>query len=89
MSNLVKLIPEEYKDEYKSFSKQIKETIEGESRWSVHYNYIYKYNDKYYEFSWAKGATECQEDDEPSNAIEVMPVKTMVEVTKYVPIVKK
>lgn len=68
------------------------EVVENEqvdtSRWSIIYNLVFKFDDKYYRTSYSVGATECQDespfeyDPDEIECEEVVPKETVV--TKYV-----
>ena len=87
---------DKYIEDYSNFSnflldygEQISsEVYDQNRRWVTSYEYIYKYKDKYYQFCRDCGSTEYQENEDPSEAIEVVPVKKMVEITEYVPVNK-
>lgn len=63
--------------------------ITDTSRWSIHYEMVFSYDDKYYSVVYRRGATESQDeqpfeyDGDVIQCIEVVPQKIMV--IKYVP----
>lgn len=68
----------------------IENDVVDTSRWSIHYNLVFKFNDKFYNTSYSRGATESQyedpfeyEDDE-IECVEVAPVTKTI--TIYAPI---
>ena len=62
------------------------------SRWSIHYNLIFKFEDKFYQAPYSVGATESQDegpweyegDEAPIDCYEVEPVEKTVIVYKRV-----
>lgn len=66
----------------------VQEEILDTTRWSIIYERIFKYKEKYYKTTFSVGATECQPerayDDDPNEVEcpEVFPVQTMI--TTYV-----
>ena len=46
--------PEEY--------EVVQETNDGSSRWSTHHSQVFKFDGKFYETSYSKGATEYQDE---------------------------
>lgn len=47
--------------DYENEKSVIEETIIGTSRWLIHYRRVFKYNDKFYETHFSRGATEMQD----------------------------
>jgi len=62
----------------------IKNTITGTSRWSIHHEIIFSYNDKFWRTYYSVGATE-QQDESPweyQNEIECVEVKLIEKTIK-------
>ena len=81
---LRELIWEEEFDGFKLIETEMFDT----SRWSIHYNMIFSYEDKFYQTQYSTGATESQDEspfeyDGPEiDCVEVKPVERTV--IKYV-----
>lgn len=77
-------------DEFGDF-EIIENKIVDSSRWSIRYEIVFKYDDKFYATSYSRGATECQDespfDYERSDEVDCIEVeqKTTL-VVEYVPI---
>ena len=58
------------------------------SRWSIHYNLIFKKDDKYYQTTYSRGATESQDEgpweyEDEVECVEVEPYeKTVIDYRK-------
>lgn len=74
------LASEDHGPEYEIISK----TLEDNSRWSLEYEMIFKFKDKYYRTWYERGATECQDerpyeyDDDEIEVVEVEPFEETV-----------
>jgi len=78
---------EEHPDWEQASSPEIYDT----SRWSNLFSGVFKHlpTDKYYEFCWSQGATECQDEQPFEYEKEVEPIlveKQIVQVEKWVAI---
>lgn len=68
----------------------VEHSISDTSRWSVHYDWVFEHDGKFYESSYSVGATEQQEeypyeyDGDEIECREVVPVKKTI--TVYEPI---
>ena len=66
--------------------EKIEETILDHSRWSVTYEMVFKYNDKFYKTTYSRGATEYQDEspfeheDDEIEVPEVFPVQKTITV---------
>jgi hypothetical protein len=64
----------------------IEDELIDESRWSLHYRMIFKYDEKYYETFYSKGATEQQDEspyefeDDEIECVEVFPIEKVITV---------
>jgi hypothetical protein len=62
----------------------ISTTLEDNGRWSLFYKRIFKFEDKFYETYFSRGATECQDespyeyDDDEIDCAEVFPVEKTI-----------
>lgn len=70
--------------------EEISSDILYTSRWSIHYDLVFKYEDKFYNTSFSRGATESQ-DERPfeyaENEIECVQVEpTEKTIIVYVPV---
>ncbi|MCP3686105.1 MAG: hypothetical protein GY861_25950 [bacterium] len=81
---LQRLVWEDY-DEEKEDIENISEEIIDTSRWSNHYEMIFRYSDKFYRSHFSRGATESQ-DEQPyeyePDEIECSEVKQVEKTVK-------
>lgn len=71
------------------YEDHIDDTITGTSRWSVHHEIIFKWEDKFYRANYSKGSTEYQDEqpwqyEEEVECTEVQPVQKLVTVYEEV-----
>lgn len=84
------LLREDLPEEEAAKSEIVRNKLVDTDRWSIMYDLIFKYEDKYYQVGYSKGATELQDNEQPFeyeadeiSCTEVEPVK--VSVIKYTP----
>lgn len=72
-----------YGDYDEATTEVISDEIVDNSRWSIQYEMVFKHEGKFYETSYQRGATECQDEspyeyeDDEIEVVEVFPVEVL------------
>lgn len=71
-------------------TKIVEKTIIGQRRWTTQFRVVFTHDDKWFEWVFSRGSTECQENDDWDEAEEiecpeVFPVKKTVTVYERKP----